>query len=71
MLNLFQHPIESTAYETLNQVQGDKKAITAQSPKGEGIILDQPPSGALYSDLPMAVYGTGRSIPFDIAISPV
>jgi hypothetical protein len=28
MLNLFQHLIESTTYETLNQVQGDKKAIT-------------------------------------------
>jgi hypothetical protein len=36
MLNLFQHLINSMSYETLNQVQGDKKAIATQSPKGEG-----------------------------------
>ena len=31
MLNLFQHPIITMSYETLNQVQGDKKAIATQS----------------------------------------
>jgi len=31
MLNLFQHLINSMSYETLNQVQGDKKAIVTQS----------------------------------------
>ncbi len=36
MLNLFQHLIESNTYETLNQVQGDKKGFTTQSPRGEG-----------------------------------
>jgi len=38
MLNLFQHLIESNPYETLNQVQGDKKGVTTQSPmKEEGM----------------------------------
>ena len=36
MLNLFQHLIKSNGYETLKRVQGDKKTITTQSPKGEG-----------------------------------
>ena len=36
MLNLFQHLINSMSYETLNQVQGDKNAITTQSLAGEG-----------------------------------
>jgi len=36
MLNLFQHLINSMNYETLNQVQGDKKAIATQSLEGEG-----------------------------------
>ena len=31
MLNLFQHLINSVSYETLNQVQGDKKGIATQS----------------------------------------
>jgi len=31
---LFQHLIESNTYETLNQVQGDKKGFTTQSLKG-------------------------------------
>jgi|GEM_PF-3033093 len=35
MLNLFQHLIESNTYETLNQVQGDKKGFTTQPLKGE------------------------------------
>jgi len=30
MLNLFQHLIESNTYETLNQVQGDKKGFTTK-----------------------------------------
>jgi hypothetical protein len=34
-LNLFQHLIESTSYETLKQVQGDKKRIVTQFLKGE------------------------------------
>jgi len=34
MLNLFQHLINSVSYETLNQVQGDKKAIATQFPRG-------------------------------------
>ncbi len=38
MLNLFQHLINSMSYETLNQVQGDKKAIATQSPR-EGKLL--------------------------------
>ena len=38
MLNLFQHLINSMSYETLNQVQGDKKAIATQPP-GEGRFL--------------------------------
>ena len=36
MLNLFQHLINSMSYETLNQVQGDKKAIATQSLDGGG-----------------------------------
>jgi hypothetical protein len=40
MLNLVQHLIESTTYETLNQVQGDKIVIATQSlgreEEGEG-----------------------------------
>ena len=36
MLNLFQHLIESNTYETLNQVQGDKKGFTTWFLKGEG-----------------------------------
>jgi len=36
MLNLFQHLINSMSYETLNQVQGDEKAIATQSPGGGG-----------------------------------
>jgi hypothetical protein len=39
MLNLFQHLIESNTYETLNQVQGDKKGFTTQSLKGEGVYF--------------------------------
>ena len=35
MLNLFQHLINSMSYETLNQVQGDEKAIATQPPRGE------------------------------------
>jgi len=35
MLNLFQHLIESNTYETLNQVQGDKKGVAIQSQGGE------------------------------------
>ena len=35
MLNLFQHLIESNSYETLNQVQGDKRGVTTQSLGGE------------------------------------
>jgi hypothetical protein len=35
MLNLFQHLIASNTYETLNQVQGDKKGFTTQPLKGE------------------------------------
>src|SRR4030042_2377214 len=34
MLNLFQHLIESNTYETLNQVQGDKKGFSTQSSMG-------------------------------------
>jgi len=36
MLNLFQHLIGSNTYETLNQVQGDKRGFTTQSLGGEG-----------------------------------
>jgi hypothetical protein len=36
MLNLFQHLMESTSYETLKRVQGDKKLIKTQSLVGEG-----------------------------------
>jgi len=36
MLKLFQHLIESTSYETLKRVQGDKKRIVTQSLTGEG-----------------------------------
>ena len=32
----FQHLIESMCYETLKRVQGGKKWITTQSPRGEG-----------------------------------
>ena len=35
MLNLFQLLINSMSYETLNRVQGDKKAIATQSLGGE------------------------------------
>jgi len=34
MLNLFQHLIKSNTYETLNQVQGDKKGFSTQSSRG-------------------------------------
>ena len=40
MLNLFQHLIKSNAYETLKQVQGDKKTIVTQSLKGEESFLE-------------------------------
>ena len=36
MLNLFQHLINSMSYVTLNQVQGDVKAIATQSLDGGG-----------------------------------
>jgi hypothetical protein len=37
MLNLFQHLIESNTYETLNQVQGDKKGYdTVSDGRGRG-----------------------------------
>ena len=36
MLNLFQHLINSMSYETLNQVQGDEKAIATQPLVGGG-----------------------------------
>jgi hypothetical protein len=39
MLNLFQHLIEFDTYETLNQVQGDKKGFATQPPQGEGYNL--------------------------------
>jgi hypothetical protein len=32
--------MESITYETLKRVQGDKKGITTQSPKGEGIFWE-------------------------------
>jgi hypothetical protein len=35
MLNLVQHLINSMAYETMEQVQGDKTSITTQSLAGE------------------------------------
>jgi len=38
MLNLFQHLIESNTYETLNRVQGDKKAVKTQSPMERGSV---------------------------------
>jgi hypothetical protein len=34
MLNLVQHLTESNTYETLNQVQGDKKGFTTQARQG-------------------------------------
>ena len=37
-LNLFQHLIESNSYQTLNQVQGDKKGVTTQPREGGGVI---------------------------------
>jgi hypothetical protein len=36
MLNLFQHLIESNTYETLNQVQGDKKGLRHSLFDGRG-----------------------------------
>jgi hypothetical protein len=33
MLNLFQHLIKSMYYETLNQVQGDKRVVFQQPAK--------------------------------------
>jgi hypothetical protein len=39
MLNLFQHLIESDAYETLNQVQGDRKGFMTQSHWGGEVFL--------------------------------
>ena len=38
MLNLFQHLINSMSYETLNQVQGDEKAIATQ-PLGDCVAI--------------------------------
>jgi hypothetical protein len=38
MLNLFQHLTESNTYETLNQVQGDKKGLR-HSLRGRGDSL--------------------------------
>jgi hypothetical protein len=35
MLNLFQHLIKSNTYETLNQVQGDKKEGYDTVPRGK------------------------------------
>ncbi|MDI7261053.1 MAG: glutamate synthase-related protein, partial [Thermodesulfobacteriota bacterium] len=54
MLNLFQHLINSVSYETLNQVQGDKKATATQSPMGEGEKIDSGsnPSAFLRERLP-------------------
>jgi len=48
MLNLFQHLIKSTGYETLKRVQGDKITIMAQSLTGEGLpcgVEDFTPQG--------------------------
>jgi hypothetical protein len=41
MLNLFQHLMETITYETLKRVQGDKKGITTQSPKGGGDMFGE------------------------------
>ena len=39
ILNSFQDLMNSTHYETLKYIQGDKKAITIPSPKGVEISL--------------------------------
>jgi hypothetical protein len=39
MLNLFQHLIKSSSYETLKRVQGDKKRIMTQSGRRESRSL--------------------------------
>jgi hypothetical protein len=39
MLNLFQHLIKSIGYETLKQVQGDKKGILQEPRRIKGFNL--------------------------------